>query len=233
MTLRPGAKRAAAQAEKAQTDDGTDGGGSFDIKLENASEGNVVTRFPPEPSGYLHIGHAKAMQFDFGVAAKFGGNTYLRFDDTNPAAEKQAGRGAAGVTFTFTSTPPPPPAESFTSPLCIELNPFVTESRHAGPWQQEYIDSIKSSVEWLGHKPFKITYSSDYFDQLHAFAVQLIKQGKAYVCHQSKAATAASRQCLQGFQLHCSRNHLAGGVLRTTTFRFATYFPALCHTSSM
>jgi glutaminyl-tRNA synthetase len=126
-----------------------------------ATGGKWHTRFPPEPNGYLHIGHAKAMHFDFGVAAKFGGNTYLRFDDTNPAAEKQ-----------------------------------------------EYIDSIKSSVEWLGHAPFKITYSSDYFDQLHEYAVELIKQGKAYVCHQSKPETAASRQVLQGFQLHCSKNNL-------------------------
>jgi glutaminyl-tRNA synthetase len=101
------------------------------------------------------------MFFDFGVAAKFGGQTYLRFDDTNPAAEKQ-----------------------------------------------EYIDSIKSSVAWLGHQPFKTTYSSDYFDQLHLFAVELIKKGKAYVCHQSKPETAASRQILQGFQLHCARNNL-------------------------
>jgi glutaminyl-tRNA synthetase len=126
-----------------------------------ATGGKWRTRFPPEPNGYLHIGHAKAMHFDFGVAAKHGGDTYLRFDDTNPAAEKQ-----------------------------------------------EYIDSIKSSVEWLGHKPFKITYSSDYFDTLLELAVELIKRGKAYVCHQTKDETAASRQILQGFQLHCARNNL-------------------------
>lgn len=128
----------------------------------NATGGKWQTRFPPEPNGYLHIGHAKAMHFDFGVAEKFGGNTYLRFDDTNPAAEKQ-----------------------------------------------EYIDSIFSSVEWLGYKPFKVTYSSDYFDTLHVLAVQLIKNGKAYVCHQTKAETATSRQVLQGFQLHCARNNLS------------------------
>jgi glutaminyl-tRNA synthetase len=119
------------------------------------------TRFPPEPNGYLHIGHAKAMHFDFGVAKKHGGETYLRFDDTNPAAEKQ-----------------------------------------------EYVDSIISSVEWLGHKPAKVTYSSDYFDALHEFAIELIKRGKAYVCHQTKEETAASRQLLQGFQLKCAREGL-------------------------
>ncbi len=123
--------------------------------------GKWQTRFPPEPNGYLHIGHAKAMHFDFGVASKFGGNTYLRFDDTNPTAEKQ-----------------------------------------------EYIDSIISSVSWLGHRPFKVTYSSDYFCQLHELAVKLIKIGKAYVCHQAKAEVAASRQLLKGFQLHCARNNI-------------------------
>ena len=123
--------------------------------------GKWQTRFPPEPNGYLHIGHAKAMHFDFGVASKFGGNTYLRFDDTNPTAEKQ-----------------------------------------------EYIDSIISSVSWLGHRPFKVTYSSDYFCQLHELAVKLIKIGKAYVCHQAKAEVAASRQLLKGFQLHWARNNI-------------------------
>ena len=123
--------------------------------------GKWQTRFPPEPNGYLHIGHAKAMHFDFGVASKFGGNTYLRFDDTNPTAEKQ-----------------------------------------------EYIDSIISSVSWLGHRPFKVTYSSDYFCQLHELAVKLIKIGKAYVCHQAKDEVAASRQLLKGFQLHCARNNI-------------------------
>ena len=124
------------------------------------------TRFPPEPNGYLHIGHAKAMHFDFGVAKKHGGETLLRFDDTNPDAEKQ-----------------------------------------------EYIDSILSSVEWLGHTPAKVTYSSDYFDKLHELAIELIKAGHAYVCHQTKDETAASRQLLQGFQLMCAK----GGLVKKDT----------------
>ena len=100
--------------------------------------GKVVTRFPPEPNGYLHIGHAKAMFVDFGMAAQYGGVCYLRFDDTNPEAEKQ-----------------------------------------------EYIDHIQEIVTWLGWAPWKITYSSDYFDQLFDLAVRLIKSGHAFVCHQT------------------------------------------------
>ena len=100
--------------------------------------GKVVTRFPPEPNGYLHIGHAKAMFVDFGMAAQYGGVCYLRFDDTNPEAEKQ-----------------------------------------------EYIDHIQEIVTWLGWAPWKITYSSDYFDQLYDLAVRLIKSGHAFVCHQT------------------------------------------------
>ena len=99
-----------------------------------------------------------ALRFD--IAKKHGGETYLRFDDTNPAAEKQ-----------------------------------------------EYIDSILSSVKWLGHEPSKVTYSSDYFDTLRARG-GAIKRGKAYVCHQTKEETAASRQLLQGFQLTCAREGL-------------------------
>ena len=107
----------------------------------------VMTRFPPEPNGYLHIGHAKAMFIDFGMAAQYNGNCYLRFDDTNPEAEKQ-----------------------------------------------EYIDHILEIVDWLGWKPAKITYSSDYFDQLHALAVKLIETGNAYVCHQTGDEIKASRE---------------------------------------
>mmetsp|Transcript_58856 Transcript_58856/g.139034 ORF Transcript_58856/g.139034 Transcript_58856/m.139034 type:complete len:703 (+) Transcript_58856:71-2179(+) len=117
--------------------------------------GKYITRFPPEPNGYLHIGHAKAMNFNFGQAniAKeqgFGGETIMRFDDTNPEAEKQ-----------------------------------------------EYIDSILSNVHWLGNKPCRVTYSSDYFQQLYDFAVQLIKQGDAYVCHQTKDQLRAGRDALR------------------------------------
>jgi len=111
-----------------------------------ATGGRIRTRFPPEPNGHLHIGHAKAMNFDFGQAKLGGGECILRFDDTNPTAEKQ-----------------------------------------------EYIDSILDSVSWLGHTQAKTTYSSDYFDQLHDLAVQLIKKGGAYVCHQTGPEIKASR----------------------------------------
>jgi glutaminyl-tRNA synthetase len=95
----------------------------------------VVTRFPPEPNGYLHIGHAKAICLDFGIAQEFGGRCHLRFDDTNPAKESQ-----------------------------------------------EYVDSIKTDVRWLGFDwGTHLYYASDYFEQLYAWAVQLIKAGRAYV----------------------------------------------------
>ena len=97
------------------------------------------------------------MYFDFGVAKRHGGTTILRFDDTNPAAEKQ-----------------------------------------------EYIDSIISSVKWFGHEPVETTYSSDYFDKLYDFAVELIKNGKAYVCFQQKEEVGASRKIIQSFQRMCA-----------------------------
>mmetsp|Transcript_12012 Transcript_12012/g.28038 ORF Transcript_12012/g.28038 Transcript_12012/m.28038 type:complete len:639 (-) Transcript_12012:27-1943(-) len=120
-----------------------------------ATGGKYITRFPPEPNGYLHIGHAKAMNFNFGQARLaqsqgLGGETIMRFDDTNPEAEKQ-----------------------------------------------EYIDSILKNVEWLGNKPVRVTYSSDYFQGLYDHAVQLIKQGDAYVCHQKKEEVKASRDALR------------------------------------
>jgi len=109
-----------------------------DIILEdlktNKYGGRVQTRFPPEPNGYLHIGHAKAICLDFGLADEFGGHTNLRFDDTNPEKE-----------------------------------------------ETEYVDSIKEDVKWLGFQWDGLFYASDYFDQLHEWAVQLIKAGKAYV----------------------------------------------------
>ncbi|KAJ3694118.1 hypothetical protein LUZ60_009598 [Juncus effusus] len=103
-----------------------------------STRGKVFTRFPPEPNGYLHIGHAKAMFIDFGLAKERDGFCYLRFDDTNPEAEKK-----------------------------------------------EYIDHIQEIIEWMGWKPFKVTYTSDYFDDLYKFALELIKNGLAYVDHQT------------------------------------------------
>nr|KAJ0193751.1 hypothetical protein LSAT_V11C800405130 [Lactuca sativa] len=103
-----------------------------------ATGGKVLTRFPPEPNGYLHIGHAKAMFVDFGLAKERDGGCYLRYDDTNPEAEKK-----------------------------------------------EYIDHIEEIVGWMGWKPFKITYTSDYFQELYDLAVELIRRGHAYVDHQS------------------------------------------------
>ncbi len=98
--------------------------------------GRVHTRFPPEPNGYLHIGHAKSICLNFGLARDYGGKFNLRFDDTNPAKE-----------------------------------------------EQEYVDSIVDDVRWLGGDwEDRMFFASDYFDQLYAWAVQLIKAGKAYVC---------------------------------------------------
>ena len=107
-------------------------------KHQEFTKGKIVTRFPPEPNGYLHIGHAKAIRFNFTIAQENGGITYLRYDDTNPCKENH-----------------------------------------------EYIDHIAKNVEWLGFKPYKVTHSSDYFQELYEFAVTLIKKDKAYVCHQS------------------------------------------------
>src|SRR6202789_3221809 len=105
-----------------------------DLKT-NKFNGRVHTRFPPEPNGYLHIGHAKSICLNFGLAAEFGGKTNLRFDDTNPEKE-----------------------------------------------EQEYVDSIITDARWLGADwGDRMFYASDYSDQLHAWAVQLIKAGKAYV----------------------------------------------------
>ncbi len=95
---------------------------------------SILTRFPPEPNGYLHIGHAKSICLNFGLSKHFGGGTNLRFDDTNPTKE-----------------------------------------------ETEYVDSIKADVKWLGFEWVKECYASDYFDQLYAFAVQLIEKGLAYV----------------------------------------------------
>src|SRR6478609_2389881 len=95
----------------------------------------IQTRFPPEPNGYLHIGHAKSICLNFGLARKYGGKCNLRFDDTNPTKE-----------------------------------------------EQEYVDSIMDDVRWLGFEWDALFYASDYFGQLYDWAVQLVKDGKAYVC---------------------------------------------------
>jgi len=115
-----------------------------DLKTGRLTE--VVTRFPPEPNGYLHIGHAKSIALNFGLARKFGGKTNLRFDDTNPAKE-----------------------------------------------EQEYVDSILQDVRWLGFEPAHVFYASDYFDQLYAWAVRLIRDGKAYVDFSSPEEMAAQK----------------------------------------
>ena len=107
--------------------------------LASGKHDTVVTRFPPEPNGYLHIGHAKSICLNFGVAQEFGGKTYLRFDDTNPLKE-----------------------------------------------DQDFVDSIIEDVRWLGYDyEDRLTYSSDYFQQLYECAEKLIRDGKAYVDSQS------------------------------------------------
>src|SRR5450432_1291387 len=104
--------------------------------LKTGKYKTILTRFPPEPNGYLHIGHAKSICLNFGLALEFGGKCNLRFDDTNPTKE-----------------------------------------------ETEYVDSIMEDVRWLGFDwEDRLFYASDYFDQLYAWAVQLIQSGNAYIC---------------------------------------------------
>src|ERR1700734_2993964 len=107
----------------------------------------IVTRFPPEPNGYLHIGHAKSIGLNFGIAQEFGGHCNLRFDDTNPTKE-----------------------------------------------EQEYIDAIKTDVRLLGYDWGEHLYhASDYFEQLYAWAEDLIRAGLAYVDDQSQEEIRVNR----------------------------------------
>ena len=124
------------------------------IDEDNRTEkhkGRVHTRFPPEPNGFLHIGHAKSICLNFGTAIKYGGKCNLRFDDTNPSKEEDA-----------------------------------------------YVNAIRKDVHWLGFDwEDREFYSSDYFEQLYNFAVELIKKGKAYICELSQAETREYRGTLK------------------------------------
>jgi glutaminyl-tRNA synthetase len=114
--------------------------------LASGKHRSIHTRFPPEPNGYLHIGHAKSICLNFGMADKYGGKTNLRFDDTNPVTE-----------------------------------------------ETEYVESIKADVRWLGFDWEEEHYASDYFEQLYAFAITLIKKGLAYVDDLSAEEIAATK----------------------------------------
>ena len=122
------------------------------IDEDNANgkyNGKVQTRFPPEPNGYLHIGHAKSICLNFSTAEKYGGVCNLRYDDTNPVKE-----------------------------------------------DEEYVKSIEDDIRWLGFKWGEILWASDYFDTMYDAAVDLIKQGKAFVDDQSAEEISATRGTL-------------------------------------
>ena len=114
--------------------------------IETGKYKSIVTRFPPEPNGYLHMGHAKSICLNFGLAQEFGGYTNLRFDDTNPITE-----------------------------------------------DTEYVESIKQDVRWLGFNWEHELYASDYFDQMYAWAVELIRKGLAYVDDSTAEEIAAQK----------------------------------------
>jgi glutaminyl-tRNA synthetase len=118
--------------------------------LASGKHKSIVTRFPPEPNGYLHLGHAKSICLNFGIAEDFGGRCHLRFDDTNPTKE-----------------------------------------------EQEYIDAIQRDVRWLGFNwGTHLYYTSDYFEQLYAWAQHLIRAGKAYVDDQTQEEIRLARGTL-------------------------------------
>lgn len=110
----------------------------------------IITRFPPEPNGFLHIGHAKSICLNFGVADEFGGRTYLRFDDTNPLTESEG-----------------------------------------------FVEAIKKDVNWLGYDwSDRLTFASDYFEQIYVFAEELVVRGCAFVCDLSAEELQATRGTL-------------------------------------
>ena len=113
-------------------------------------ESGVITRFPPEPNGHLHIGHAKSICLNFGVAKEFGGKTFLRFDDTNPLKESE-----------------------------------------------EYVSAIQADIEWLGFQWSDVTFASDHFEEIYQYAVDLISEGKAYVCSLSPEEIRVTRGTLK------------------------------------
>ena len=113
---------------------------------EGRNEGRVHTRFPPEPNGYLHIGHASSIYLNFTLAKKYGGKCNLRFDDTNPVTE-----------------------------------------------ETEFVESIQADIRWLGFEWDNLFFASDYFPKLHAFAVQLIEKGLAYVDDSTADEIAANK----------------------------------------
>ena len=114
--------------------------------LKSGRVKSILTRFPPEPNGYLHLGHAKSLCINFGLAQKYGGQTNLRYDDTNPTKE-----------------------------------------------DTEYVDAIKEDITWMGFHWAKELYASDYFDQLYAWAEELIQRGLAYVDDQNQEEISRGR----------------------------------------
>ena len=117
--------------------------------LASGKHKSIITRFPPEPNGYLHIGHAKSICLNFGLAEEFHGKVNMRFDDTNPLKE-----------------------------------------------DEEYVNSIKEDVKWLGFNWDNLLFASDYFDEMYNRAVLLIKKGKAYVCDLSQEEIRETRGTL-------------------------------------
>ena len=108
----------------------------IEADLSSKTYPEIVTRFPAEPNGYLHIGHAKSICLNFGMAQQYQGRCHLRFDDTNPTKKNI-----------------------------------------------EYMQAIKADVTWLGFQWDALFHASDYFEQFYHYAIELIQQGKAYVCH--------------------------------------------------
>ncbi|KAF9969465.1 hypothetical protein BGZ73_008180 [Actinomortierella ambigua] len=149
--------------------------GSFDINLVDAEMGKVVTRFPPEPSGYLHIGHAKAALLNKYFAEHYKGKLIVRFDDTNPSKEKE-----------------------------------------------EYEESIKEDLKLIGIQPENYSHTSDFFEQIYQYALQLIKDGNAYVDDTTQEQMRAER--MDGIASKCRDLSVEENLRRFEEMKNATEF---------